>query len=183
VGSRRLKPAQSKAIDKDELRLGHINGVFGLKGEVRLFLYNPNTEMFEGAGGDVVLVDEAGVRSSVTLRSRSGAGKRILGRMAGVDTPEAAGKLVGVEIVLDAAALPEAADDEFYHHELIGLPVRTESGTVLGRLTSIFEGPDTDIWMVSGPDAQSMIPAVRELIIGVDLEQGITVVDGAGQAI
>lgn len=183
MSSRRLKPAQAAAIAKDELRLGHITGVFGLKGEVRLFLYNPDTDLFEGKGASIVLVDLEGARTAVTIRSRSGAGKRILGRVGGVDTPEAAGKLVGREIVLESAALPETGSDEFYHHELIGLPVKNASGDALGRLTSIHTGPDTDIWIVSGPEGQAMIPAVRELVLSVDLDEGVTVVDGAGRVL
>ena len=180
MGSRRLKPAQSDAIAKDEIRLGHITGVFGLAGEVRLFLYNPDSDLFCGRGREVVMVGPEGTRRDVTVRARSGAGKRILGRVSQVQTPEAARALVGWEIVLAEDALPQTGDDEFYHHELVGLPVKNESGESMGRLTSIHAGPETDIWIVSGPQGQAMIPAVKELVVSVDLDEGVTVVDGAG---
>ncbi len=183
MSSRRLAPAQSAAIASDELRLGHITGVFGLSGEVRLFLYNPQTDLFEGKGAEVILVDAAGDRSPTWLRSRPGAGKRILGQVRGVDTPETARGVVGCEIVLSQAQLPKPKDDEFYHHQLIGLSVQSETGEIVGRISAIHEGPDTDIWIVDGPEGQSMIPAVRELVISVDLEDGVTVVDGAGKVL
>jgi 16S rRNA processing protein RimM len=181
VSSRRLRPAQTAAIAKDEVRLGHIVGVFGLAGEVRLFMYNPDTVLFDGDGAAAILVDEAGVRQNTTIRTRPGAGKRILGRVSGVQNPEAARALVGVEIVLAEAALPEPESDEYYHHQLIGLPVKSASGEVLGRLTAIHPGPETDVWVVSGPDGQVMIPAVQSLVVSVDLEEGVTVVDDAGR--
>lgn len=183
MSSRRLKPAQSAAISGDEIRLGHITGVFGLAGEVRLFLYNPDSELFSGKGRRVVLVAPDGERSEATIAARSGAGKRILGRITGVKTPEAARKLVEQELVVSQAALPETEANEFYHHELIGLPVKNESGESMGRLTAIHSGPDTDVWIVSGPQGQAMIPAVRELVVAVDLEDGVTVVDGAGMVV
>jgi 16S rRNA processing protein RimM len=181
VSSRRLRPAQAAAIARDEVRLGHIVGVFGLAGEVRLFMYNPDTVLFDGDGAAAILVDQAGVRQDTTIRARPGAGKRILGRVSGVQTPEAARALVGVEIVLAEQALPETDPGEYYHHQLIGLPVKSASGEVLGRLTAIHTGPDTDVWVVSGPDGQAMIPAVRSLVLSVDLEEGVIVADGAGR--
>lgn len=181
MSSRRLRPAQAAAIAKDEVRIGHIAGVFGLAGELRLFLYNPDTVLFDGDGAAAILVDEVGARQDTTIRARPGAGKRILGRVSGVQTLEAAHALIGVEIVLAESALPETDSGEYYHHQLIGLPVKSASGEVLGRLTAIHPGPDTDVWVVSGPDGQSMIPAMRSLVLAVDLEEGITVVDGAGQ--
>jgi 16S rRNA processing protein RimM len=101
--------------------------------------------------------------------------------VSGVQTPEAARALVGVEIVLAEQALPETDSGEYYHHQLIGLPVKSASGEVLGRLTAIHTGPDTDVWVVSGPDGQAMIPAVRSLVLSVDLEEGVIVADGAGR--
>ena len=84
MGHRRLPPAQDSAIAEDEIRLGHVSGVFGYKGEVRLFLYNPKTELFSGSGATVTLIDVEGARSERQLKSRPGAGKRILGRLSGV---------------------------------------------------------------------------------------------------
>ena len=183
MGSRRLKPEQAAAIGQHEVRLGHISGVFGLQGEVRLFLYNPETDLFAGAGIAIELVAVDGARKAVHLRSRSGAGKRILGRLWGVDTPEAARKLIGTEIVLAREALPQTDQNEFYHHQLVGLPVRSASGETIGRLTSIHVGPDTDVWIVHGPDGEAMIPAVEKYVLSVDLEDGIVVADGAGTSL
>jgi len=183
VAIRRLQPAQAAAIDAGEVRLGHISGVFGRKGEVRLFLYNPDSDLFGDDGAEVTLVTAAGDRSTVVLRSRPGAGKRILGLIPGVTGADAARGLMGCEIVMQEACLPQTELDEYYHHQLIGLPVRGESGVEMGRLTSIQEGPDVDIWIVSGPEGQAMIPAVRDVVLAVDLKEGITVVDGAGQVV
>ena len=72
-------PKQEHAIGSDEVRLGRVNGVFGVRGEVRLFLHNRETELFEGVGCNVTLVSPEGERQERLLKSRSGAGKRVLG--------------------------------------------------------------------------------------------------------
>ena len=81
----RKSPEQEDAIRPDEVRLGRVSGVFGVSGELRLFLHNRESELFAGDGAVVTLVSPSGNRESHRLRSRHGAGKRILGRIEGGD--------------------------------------------------------------------------------------------------
>jgi len=177
VGRRAQRSAQRAAIQSDEVRLGHINGVFGLKGEVRLFLYNPKTELFKGRGMDVVLVSPEGKRVSKRLTSRSGAGKRILGLLDGVSSPEAARDLAEWEIVCAASGLPQLVDGEYYHRDLMGLAVHTEDGMSVGRITEIVSGDDVDCWVARSDEGEFLFPAVREVILSVDLHSGVTIVN------
>ncbi|MFT4979611.1 MAG: 16S rRNA processing protein RimM [Myxococcota bacterium] len=163
--------------DKDEVILGRINGVFGIRGEVRLFLYNPLTDLLMG-GADVVLRTEAGVRRKARLSSRPGAGKRVLGRIAGVTTPEAARALMGADIIYPKALLPELEEDTYYHHEIIGIPVETESGELLGTLQEIVTSGNVDLWVVRGHGTEAYIPAVGDEIVSVEPGVKIIVADG-----
>jgi 16S rRNA processing protein RimM len=157
--------------------LGRINGVFGLKGEVRLFLYNPKTELFKGGGMAIVLVSPEGRRITKRMTSRSGAGKRILGQLSDVSTPEAARELADWEIVCSATGLPNLSDGEYYHRDLIGLAVHTEDGRSVGRITEIVSGDDVDCWVAQSDDGEFLFPAVREVVLSVDLHSGVTIVD------
>ena len=177
MGRRAQRVAQRAAIQKDEVRLGRINGVFGLKGEVRLFLYNPKTELFKADGMDIVLVSPEGKRSSKRLRSRSGAGKRILGQLSGVTTPEAAREIADWEIVCASSKLPTLPEGEYYHRDLIGLAVHTADGTPVGRITEIVAGDVVDCWVAETDEGEFMFPAVREVVLSVNLHTGITIVD------
>lgn len=178
MSHRRMSPAQAEAVAEHELALGYVNGVFGYKGELRLFLYNRETSIFGDQGIAVVLVDSAGVRLERHMRTRSGAGKRILSRVDGVRTEADARALVDHEIVVDKALLPIPDEDEYYHHQIIGLPVRDESGNSIGVLREIVEGQDVDIWVIRGPDGETMIPAVRDAIVYVKPDDAIVIVDG-----
>lgn len=175
MGHRRLSPAQDSAIIEGEIRLGHVNGVFGYKGEVRLFLYNPKTELFSGTGTTVTLIDAKGARSERQLSTRPGAGKRILGRLSGVTDEAGARAMIGEEIVVDKATLPPPDEGEYYHHQLIGLPVVDESGTALGRIQEVIEGDEVDIWVVRGSAGEIMFPAVSDVVLSVSLEAGVVV--------
>jgi len=161
----------------DEVRLGYVSGVFGVRGEVRLYLYNPSSRLLWGEE-EIVLVGPAGDRRTVSLHVRDGAGKRVLGRLGGISAPEAARALIGYELVLPKHALPEVDDGTFYHHQLLGLPVETESGQQLGTLGAIHSTGETDVWEVRGRGQTVYIPAVREEVIQVQPGRRIVVADG-----
>jgi len=171
----RTSPEQEDAIRPDEVRLGRVSGVFGVSGEVRLFLHNRDTELFAGDGAEVTLVSPAGQREVRRLRSRSGAGKRILGRISGVGTPEAARRFMDWEIVLAEASLPATGEDEYYQRDLIGLPVVTQDGTAVGTLVEVMEGPVLDCWVIKGPEGEQILPAVKDVVVSVDLRDGIVI--------
>jgi 16S rRNA processing protein RimM len=139
--------SRDSRFSDDDVRLGHINGVFGLRGDVRLYLYNPASELVDQEF-DAWLVSPDGTRSEVRLWLRRGSGRRILGAIHGVQTPEAASALRGYELVIPAEELPQEADGEWYHRDLLGTPVQTAGGAQLGTLQSIVEGPGMDTWVI-----------------------------------
>jgi 16S rRNA processing protein RimM len=159
--------------DPVDVLMGRVDGVFGLQGEVRLYLYNPDTPVFQRPR-DVAIVGSDGVRRAAWLTVRPGAGKRILGRIRGVETPEAAADWVGGDIFVPRAELPPLETDAWYHRDLIGVPVTTVSGRSLGVLTEISDHGEVDIWVCVGPDGERYVPALRANL--VEVTPGVRVV-------
>jgi 16S rRNA processing protein RimM len=162
----------------DDVRLGHFVGVFGLRGELRVYLHNPLTELFEHPR-EVVLVSPDGSRREVRLGLRPGAGRRILGRVEGVGSIEDAERLVGSELVVGREVLPPLPEGEWYHHELIGCVVSTGAGRELGTLVAIQDAGTIDTWEVVGSEGRFWIHAVLEDIIEVVPGQKVVVEDHA----
>ncbi|MCB9745472.1 MAG: 16S rRNA processing protein RimM [Alphaproteobacteria bacterium] len=169
-----MRARSSRARD-DELSFGQIIGVFGVHGEVRLFLHNRESELFH-QGGSVTLVSPEGERREARLSTRPGAGGRVLGRIEGVDTPEAASALQDWELVIAKDALPDLEENEFYHADLLGLEVRTDAGQALGRIRRIWSTGPVDVWEAAGTGGVSWIPALAENLVEVDLDAGILIV-------
>ncbi len=158
----------------DEVSLGSISGIFGLGGEVRVFLHNRESGLLE-TPRPVVLVSPDGERRPSRLRTRPGAGGRVLGRLDGVGDREQARALMGWEILIARSELPRPEEGEYYHHQLLGLAVVDRDGRPLGTLRAVHEG-QVDLWEVRGPEGTRYVPALSEIVLDVDLAAGRLVV-------
>ena len=169
-------PRKKSSATETEVSLGWVVGIHGTTGEVRLHLHNRDSDFFSHTS-EVELVHPDGRRKTVSMKTRPGAKNRVLGRIDGLMDRELARDLMGWEIVVPKAALPELHDGEFYHHELLGLEVCTESGNVLGVLAEIQGAGPVDIWMIRTPDGEDFVPALEEFIVEVDLVEGRIVLE------
>lgn len=84
---------------------------------------------------------------------------------------------MGADILYPKAQLPDLDEDTYYHHELIGLPVRTASGEQLGHIREIISSGDVDLWVVRAPGSEAYIPAVSDEIVSVTPGVEVVVVD------
>lgn len=164
--SRAPAPLPGSGVQSGELELGRITGVFGIQGEVRLFLHNPASEILAPPGREVVLLGPDGERRSGWLSSRSGAGKRILGRLGGVNQREQAREWMGWSVLVPEDSLPELDEDEFYVSQVEGAPVFVGERKV-GRVRSVHESGPVDIFEIDTPDGPLFVPCLRELVSAV----------------
>lgn len=164
------------AADSSPIELGKVVGVFGTRGELRVYLHNPVDSVLERPT-QVILRGPSGREIATSLVVRPGAGRRILGRVEGVGTPEQARELMGATILVERASLPEPAPGEFYVTDLLGLRVVDADGQDLGRLSDVIEGP-VDAWVVERGRGQpeAFVMAEAGNIVAVEMAAGRVVV-------
>ncbi len=105
-------------------------------------------------------------------------------KLPNLDDRTAVESLVGMDILIRADQLPDAGDDQYYWHQLVGLTVIDQHQNVLGQISKMLETGANDVMMVSpeGSDAgiedQLLIPYVLgQYVTSVDLQQGQLHVD------
>jgi 16S rRNA processing protein RimM len=156
--------------------IGEIARPHGLHGEMRVTPLTDHPERFE-AVTDCVLWDPARdtrQRCRITRARRQGAA--VLLSLAGCDTIEAAGALVGRLVALpEAEALP-LPPGQFYPWQLEGCRVLTEDGREVGRVTRVEQSAAQDLWVVSDGAREWLIPAVAEIVLEVDVAGGRVVI-------
>jgi 16S rRNA processing protein RimM len=151
-----------------EIELGFVSGVFGFRGEVRLHLHNPDSDLLRQPR-EVVLVAPDGVRRPARMSARPGAGRRILGRIDGVRDEHEAGALKDHRVVMARDALPATGAGEFYVADLVGAAV--EAGERRGTVTDIHHAGPVDILEVDvGTREPVFVPLLDGVVLAVDLD-------------
>jgi 16S rRNA processing protein RimM len=57
----------------------------------------------------------------------------------------------------------------FYHRQVVGLAVATQSGRRLGVIEEILERPANDVWVSREGSIEHLIPATNDAVVEVDL--------------
>lgn len=155
-------------MSTDELiPIGRITGAHGIKGEVKLAPYGP----LDDIEWTTLNISREGkppeVRRVLSFREHKGVYLVVL---EGVPDRNAAEALAGYEAAVPESCLPEAAEDEFYYSDLVGMEVFTEEGTLLGRVENVFSTGSNDVLEVSGPSGEVLIPAIENVVLRVDMD-------------
>jgi 16S rRNA processing protein RimM len=101
------------------------------------------------------------------------ADKNMLVTIKGYATPEAAARFRNTYVYVRADALPTLPEGEYYHHQLVGLRVKTEDGQVLGVLEEIIETGANDVYVVRNEGGQeTLVPAIKDVVLDVNIEAG-----------
>ena len=130
-----------------EVVVGRIGRPHGLRGEVTVQVTTDDPdERF--ASGAVLGTDPAG-RGPLTVVSMRRSGPVLVLGFDGVADRNAAEALRGTSLTLDASLLPVPDDpEEFYDHQLVGLTVVDQAGTVLGTVTEVWHPPAAPVLAV-----------------------------------
>ena len=158
------------------ISIGKITGVHGLHGNLKVYSYSGSLDAYE-AGCPMLLRNAAGVEKSYIVSTVKPYKKGVLLTLKGVADIDAAEKLVGSELLVSKALLPELEGDEFYWFEIIGMQVFSESGEFLGTVKSIFPTGSNDVYVVKKKGTEIMIPALESVILSIDPDRNSMTVD------
>jgi 16S rRNA processing protein RimM len=158
---------------KELVALGIIGRPHGVRGLVHI---RPYTVAPDGiaAYGPVQTGDGKRLEVEVVAVNKA----NVTARIAGITDRDAAAALTGTELFVPRAALPEAAGDEYYHHDLIGLRAVAVDGNELGRVRAVEDfgaGTMLEIELTDGTGVYT--PFSREAVPEVDVKGGKVVIN------
>lgn len=164
---------EDNASPAKQVILGHIAGVHGIKGWVKIHSYtDPRDAIFDYQPW---LLGDSGT-ATVVLEGKV-SGKMLLAHLQDVNTRDEADALSGQQIAVGRNMLPPLQDSEFYWSDLVGLKVLNQDGTVLGQIRDMLATGANDVMVVSG-DRERLVPFVMDVYVSqVDLDQGFVKVD------
>jgi len=163
-------------VDSSEyITLGKINGVYGLKGWVKVFSHTNPRDRIVGYS-HWMLRQGNEWRKIEVLRGREH-GKTVVAQLVGIEDRNQAEALRGADIAITRDQLEKLARDEYYWIDLIGLQVLNQDDVDLGQVVHLFETGSNDVMVVRG-DRERLVPFIQgQYVKNVDLDEGVIRVD------
>lgn len=140
----------------------------GLKGEVAVSLETDFPERLQ-KGTRIYLGEE---HAPVTIASRRPHGAGLLLAFEELPGLEAVNSFRNVPLFVPVADRPPLPEGEYYQHQLLGMQVVEEDGSMLGTLTEILSTGANDVYVVRSPEGvELLLPAIQDVVQQVMLAE------------
>jgi 16S rRNA processing protein RimM len=163
------------------MEIGEVVRSHGLDGSLLVCLYGDDAENLTRAKS-VRLRGRAGTLELrvVAVRpsgSASGGRTRARIRLEGISSSEEASGWAGSRLSIPESALRALPPGEFYWRDLIGLSCQTLDGETVGTVEELWPTAANDVLVIRHGTRSVLVPAVREILTRIDLEQGVVWID------
>ena len=162
---------------KDTVAIGKAGSPVGIKGEVRINLYAPDSDNLKE--GKVLLFGRegnAGAAGSAVIERVRYQKDRPVVKLKGIDDRNAAEALRNLEVSIEAGAMEALPEGEHYVRDLIGCRVvdiaaGAAPGREIGTLRDVIQNTAQSVLDVETADGgQVLIPAVDAFLRNIDEE-------------
>lgn len=153
----------------EEINIGLILGPFGVKGELKIMPLTDDpsrmTELTEILVGKEN--EESQTYGIIKIRVHK---NLVIIKLKGINTREESIILKNAYLRILRSQLKELGEDQFYITDLEGMEVYLEDGSRLGNLKEVIKTGANDVYSVKGDTKTYLIPAIKEVIKMVDIE-------------
>ena len=161
---------ESPQVTNGYMAIGRIIAPHGIRGEIKVEVltdfperFKPGTHVSLGAGTED---PEARPAKIAAARPHKGG---FLVKLDIVPDRNAAELVRNRYLLIPAADAMPLGEHENYLHDLIGLEVETTDGQHLGELREVLFTNANDVYVVCGPAGEVLLPAIRDVVLQVDL--------------
>jgi len=143
----------------------------GLKGELKIKAISDNPDRFS-PGGRLWFV-KGGEPSAFVIKSAREQKDNVVVWLDGVDSIEVADGFRGLDAFVPESEVPPLPEGEYYHYQILGLPVYTQGGRLLGKVEDIFTAGEKDVYVVRGDGEEYLVPVNDDSVEEIDVKKGL----------
>ncbi|MBW2507000.1 MAG: 16S rRNA processing protein RimM [Deltaproteobacteria bacterium] len=151
------------------IELGVIAKPHGVRGEIRVHVFNPESTLLRELGAIFLIGGEDEEPALVEIESTRQGPKALLMRLAGVSSREDVEALRGYTLCIPRKALPELEEGEYYHADLIGLDA-FQGDDAIGKVIDVLDYPSAECLKIQRPGGYIEVPMLPRWLVRVDLE-------------
>jgi len=154
--------------------VARIGAPHGVRGAVKLWTFTEDPLAVTDYG-PLKTKDSGRTLEIDTVREANG---HLVATFKGIASREDAERLNGVELYIPRDVLPETADDEYYHADLIGLAAVDAAGAAIGKVLAIHNFGAGDIIEIAPLEGNTLLlPFTNAVVPTVDLKAGHVVIE------
>lgn len=176
-------PVKEKGMDTNmisELQVGVITQTHGIKGEVKVFPTTDDVSRFKKL--KEVIMDTGRERITMEIEGVKFFKQYAIVKFKGYDSINDIEKYKRAKLYVTRDHAVKLQKDEYFIADLVGLNVVTDEGELFGKMKDVLATGANDVYVVEREDgAEVLLPAIRECVKAVDMEQGqitVHIMDG-----
>ena len=152
------------------LQVGVITNTHGIKGEVKVFPTTDDPSRFKSLKN--VFLDTGRDRVELENEQVKFFKQFVILKFKGYDSINDVEQYRKKSLLVSRENAVELQENEYFIADLLGLTVVTDEGKQLGTLKDVLQTGANDVYVVETPEGQEiLIPAIRQCILSVDLEE------------
>lgn len=149
---------------KNYITVGQIINTHGLKGELKIYPLTDDIKRFRKLKN--IFIDNTDAKIAWCKLQAD----KIILKIEGIDSIEDAQKLKGKYIEIkreDAVKLPEG---KYFITDIMECTVFDETGKKLGKVNNVIHTGSNDVYSVKGKEEDILIPALKSIVIKIDID-------------
>ncbi len=154
----------------DWIPVGKITRTHGLKGELKFHPLFTDRDIHQHFN-HVFLGEDEGSPSQMILERVRPQGSRLIIKIKGCNSIEAAQKFVGQTLRVHRKDFKHLPKGEYYWFEIEGLRVYDEQGRYHGTITEIIQTGSNDVYVVRDEDRELLLPMIDSVVKSIDLKE------------
>ena len=157
------------------LQVGVISSTHGVRGEVKVFPTTDDVTRFKKL--KKVILDTGREHIPLEIESVKFFKQFAILKFKGIDNINDIEKYKGKSLLVDREHAVKLKRDEYFIADMIGLQVYTDDGEMFGTLKDVLETGANDVYIIdSSKHGEVLIPAIKQCILDVDIENGKMVI-------
>ena len=162
-------------MKQEYLLLGEIVRPQGIRGEVKVRHYTDDPERFYDL--DAVFLKRGESYDEVSVEDARVQGDDVYLKLEGIDDRNEAEKLRGIQLWVDRDNAVELGEDEVFIADILGAKAFDTKGNQLGVLRDVLTPGGVDVFVLKTPKGNLMFPALKEVLLEMNAEEGRLVLD------
>ena len=157
------------------LMIGEITKPQGVRGELKLRPVTCDPGRFENL--ERAYLKEGEDYRPVEISVRRAGADAVFFRMEGVETRDDAEKYRGRALYIDRAHAVELDADSTFICDLMGLKGVLTDGGEIGKIIDVMQPGGNDVYVFKGKRGEVLVPALKSVVVKVDLAAGEMLLD------